>query len=138
MKKEIGVQIINHTNYINILVVECRPNRFDSDLTSTYRTSWYDFLNDNSEWNYSMNRATKAYHNNLESAVEHIMAGRTSYGEYPQLVSNDVKIDAIMKCQKVFAKIKNMEKYSGVIAEKQAQIDKLKKEMEEFKKSVGI
>lgn len=85
-----------------------------------------------------MNRATKAYHNNLESAVEHIMAGRTSYGEYPQLVSNDVKIDAIMKCQKVFAKIKNMEKYSGIIAEKQAQINKLKKEMEEFKKSVGI
>jgi hypothetical protein len=149
---EYGIQIINFTSCIDILVIKREKSDRAYGGHRTYKSNYYSFMGRGGDWNFSMNRATKAFHNNLESAVEHIMAGRTSYGEYPQLVSNDVKIDAIEKCSRVFNKLKNMDKYKEIIASKQAKVDELwnktnviseerraiEKEIEEFKKSVGI
>lgn len=149
MKEEIGIQIINFTNFIEVLVVKKEPNCFNPNITSTSRMSYYDFLQNKYNWKFSMNGVTKSYHNTLESAIEHIMAGRTSYGEYPQLVSNDVKIDAIAKCQKVFNrinKIKKVEDFKQSISDKlndaysswKNEKDYVDSKVEAFKKEINF
>lgn len=154
MKAEVeyGIQIINYTSFIDILVVRKEKDSNVYGGYRTYRSNDWSFMKSGGDWKNSMNRATKAYHNNLESAIEHIMAGRTSYGEYPHLVSNDVKIQAIQRCQKIFNKIKKMDEYKEIIASKQSKVDATwnkifdlhkeretyQKEIEDFKKSVGL
>jgi hypothetical protein len=122
----LGVQIFNYITDIYVCPVKIEANGWK---LTYHRSNYRDFMETG-----KFNRSTsvygvgKAYFENMEDAVEHILAGRQTIGDRPNLVSSETKINAITQCRNLFKRFDRMKKAEEAVAEKKQVLDGLKAE----------
>lgn len=135
--KTYGVQIFNWITDLRVCPVEIEAKGWEL----TYRRSNYNTFMQTGKFTRESEvyGVGKCYFENMESAVEHILAGRQISGDYPNLVTDAEKVKAIQKCRNLFERFKKLEKVAEFEAQKKAKYDALyKEEMALFRQRMAI
>jgi hypothetical protein len=129
-KVRFGVQIFNYITDIYVCPVRIEGGGGGwRDGTTYSRNNYKDFM-----LTGKFTRATsfygvgKCFFENMEDAVEHILAGRQISGDRPHLVTNETKISAITQCRNLFKKFEKARKADEAVLEKKQILNGLKAE----------
>jgi len=135
--KSYGVQIFNWITELRVCPVEIEAKGWELIYR---RSNYHTFIRTGKFTTESdVYGVGKCYFENMESAVEHILAGRQISGDYPNLVTDSEKVKAIQKCRNLFDRFKKLEKVAEFEAEKKAKLEALQKEeMALFRQRMAI
>jgi hypothetical protein len=125
-----GVQIFNYITdiYVCPVMIEGEGKGWMSDTTYS-RSNYREFMETGKfTRKTSYYGVGKCFFDNMEDAVEHILAGRQISGDRPNLVSNETKINAITQCRNIFKKFEKARKADEAVMEKKQILNGLKAE----------
>jgi hypothetical protein len=125
-----GVQIFNYITDIYVCPVKIEGNGGGWRDGTTYSRNNYKSFMETGKFPRSTSwyGVGKAFFENMEDAVEHILAGRQTIGDRPNLVSNETKINAITQCRNIFKKFERMRKAEEMVLEKKKVLAGMKPE----------
>jgi hypothetical protein len=144
-----GVQIINRISDIEILVVRVDFTKYKYLNGDVSREPYESYMKHGKITRSTMNGVGKAFHFDVESAVQYILQGRCAGLDCPHLIPNEVKAKAISQIGNVFNRLKKIEKietFKQQVSKKadeaynawQSALNDVNEQVEAFKKEINF